>query len=101
MQLSLEQQDVENIVQLLLERLKPLLSSSRSKQAEESIMSVKGIAEYLGVDTSWVYKKVSFNEIPYFKLGKYTKFKKSQIDKWMDGQAVRPVPVLKQIANYR
>ena len=98
--MTLDQTDIENIVQALFERFKPLLAD-RGKQTEDVIFDVKGLAEYLHVETSWVYKSVSLKEIPHFKVGKYTRFKKSRIDKWMDGQEVRPIPALKLVANGR
>jgi len=98
MQVSLDQNDIENIVQTILERIKPLLSDRGKQTEDEPLFDVKGLADYLGVDKSWVYKKVSLKEIPHIKLGKYPRFKKSQIDKWLDGQVVRPIPALKRVA---
>lgn len=92
MRLELEPQDLENIAMKVAEILKPLLASMSGKHADDTIFDVQGVANYLGVSPSWVYKKVSFKEIPYSKVGRHTKFRKSQIDKWMEKQSLRAVP---------
>jgi len=45
-------------------------------------MSVEELAEYLGVDLQTV--KDFFPPPPSFKLGKFEKYKKTEIDKWVD-----------------
>jgi excisionase family DNA binding protein len=100
MQVALDQNDIESIAEALFKRIKPLLSD-RGTREEEVIFDVEGVAEYLHVDKSWVYKKVSLKEIPYFKIGKYPRFKKSHIDKWIDSQVVRPIPATKQVTFNR
>ncbi len=45
-------------------------------------MSVDELAEYLGVDLQTV--KDFFPPPPSFKLGKFEKYKKTEIDKWVD-----------------
>lgn len=100
MKIELEPQDIEAIVDKVIERLKPLLSGN-GKQDADVIFTPDTLAEYLQVDTSWVYKQVSLKTIPYFKSGKYTRFKKSVIDKWIEAQTVRPILTLKLVKNSR
>ena len=50
-----------------------------------------GMADYLKVDSSWVYKRVCENKIPYVKLGKYNRFRKSAIDRWLELGMVKSV----------
>ena len=45
-------------------------------------MSMDELAEYLGVDLQTV--KEFFPPPPSFKLGKFEKYKKTEIDKWVD-----------------
>ena len=72
------------------ERLKPMLAKAVGPQ-DYTIFDVEGLARYLSVETSWVYKQVSLREIPYFKTGKYTRFRKKDIDRWIESQMVKPV----------
>jgi excisionase family DNA binding protein len=92
---ELELQDINSIAQRVAELLKPILSGN-NKVKEDVIFTPETLAKYLQVNTSWVYKQVSLKSIPYFKSGKYTRFKKSAIDKWIETQTVRPAvrPIL-------
>jgi len=93
-ELTLPEELVEQLADRLTERLKPVLAGNVKRPDDEVIFDVHGLAEYLKVDASWVYKKVSLKEIPHFHAGKYPRFKKSQIDKWIESQTVRPLPPL-------
>ena len=101
MKTELEKQDIEAIALRIADILKHMFSKNERFVAEDKIFNKKELANYLGVKESWVDKKVSFKEIPYFKAGKYPKFKKSQIDKWIDSQTVKPIPPLRGIKNVR
>jgi excisionase family DNA binding protein len=91
MKTELEHNDIELIAQQLADKLKPLLCNS-PKQIEDTVFDVKGLAQYLKVGVPWVYNQVHLKTIPYFKVGKYTRFKKSVIDKWIEEATVKPIP---------
>lgn len=46
-------------------------------------LNVQQLAEYIDMSISYVYKKVSLKQIPYYKLGSRTLFEISEIDKWV------------------
>ena len=98
MKMELELADVMAVSSTVVESLKPLLCACSGKKSEDSNLGVKDLAIYLGVNQSWVRKKVALKEIPYFKCGKYNRFRKSAIDRWIEAETVRPIPPLK-IAN--
>ena len=51
-------------------------------------MSVDDIAEYLGVSKDTVYSWVASKGMPGFKVGRFWKFKKEDVDTWVrDGGA--------------
>lgn len=99
MRLELESDDIEAIAQRVLDVLKPLLSKARISSHEDDIMCVHDLCTYLQVDESWVYKQVSLKSIPFFKAGKYTRFRRSKIDRWIEENSVKPVsePTLKVV----
>ena len=100
MKSELEPRDIEAIAQKVVELIKPLLSNSRKQEPEaESIFTVETLAKYLQVDQGWVYKQVCLKTIPYFKNGKYTRFRKGDIDRWISSQTVKPFPSLKIVKN--
>ncbi len=93
MKTLLEKEDISAIAAEVAELLKPLLKgASLFNAGDDVIFDVQGLANYLKVEPSWVYKQVSHKAIPYFKNGKYTRFKKSIIDKWIEKQTVKPIP---------
>lgn len=94
MKTELEREDIEAIADKVIEKLKPLIAGN-GKDEKDIIFTPETLAKYLQVDTSWVYKQVSLKTIPYFKSGKYTRFRKSVIDKWIESQTVRPISTLR------
>jgi excisionase family DNA binding protein len=54
------------------------------KQPNENYISLDEAAEYLGVKTSTVRAWIKSNNMPAHKIGgKLWKFKRSEIDKWV------------------
>jgi hypothetical protein len=51
----------ERIAQRVIKALKPLLNG---KAEDDTILTVKGLAEYLTVSDQWVYERVRHHEIP-------------------------------------
>ncbi|PIP68069.1 MAG: DNA-binding protein [Candidatus Omnitrophica bacterium CG_4_9_14_0_2_um_filter_42_8] len=47
-------------------------------------MTVKEIAEYMGVHPMTIYKYVQDGEIPAFKIGASWRIRRDSIKKWMD-----------------
>ena len=74
---------IDAIVEKVVERLKPLLYNSRDSKDNE-LMTVDEVADYLKVKTSWVYEKVHTRQIPFQKAGRFPRFRKKNIDKWLD-----------------
>ncbi|HVO60847.1 MAG TPA: helix-turn-helix domain-containing protein [Terriglobales bacterium] len=51
------------------------------------VMNIRQASQYLGVSPDTLYKYVSEERIPAFKLGNRWKFKKSLLDSWMENQS--------------
>ena len=99
MKTELEQKDIQAIAHKVVEMIKPLLDCNGKDKSDDVIFDVPGLAKYLQVDESWAYKQVSLKTIPYFKAGKYTRFRKTAIDRWIDKESVRPIPPLRLVSN--
>lgn len=80
MKTILDQEDVEVIAQRVADIIKPLLSAK--KEEGEPFFDVTALAEYLHIDESWIYQQVHLRKIPFYKLGKYVRFRKSEIEQW-------------------
>ena len=50
----------------------------------KQVMTVKEIAEYMGVHPMTIYKYVQDGKIPAFKIGASWRIRKDSIKKWMD-----------------
>ena len=94
MKTELEKADIEAIAAEVLERIRPLLKHSATKE-DDKIFDVKGLASYLQVAETWVYNQVALNGIPFFKCGKYTRFRKADIDSWIGENTVKVVSLSK------
>jgi excisionase family DNA binding protein len=52
------------------------------------VMNIRQASQYLGISPDALYKYVSEETIPAFKLGNRWKFKKSILDSWMENQSL-------------
>jgi excisionase family DNA binding protein len=91
---------IEAIAQRVVATLRPLLV--RKLDTPDDILTVDQLAVYLGIGKQRVYEAVSRNTIPYFKVGKSLRFKKSAVDKWIESKSVpvasprfRPLGIVK------
>ena len=56
---------------------------------EETLLRVEDVARMLSVDESWVYghlRKRARDNLPGFKLGKYWRFRREDIEEWVERQ---------------
>ena len=93
MKLELEINDINAIAKQVCELLKPYLNGNGTK--DDSVLDPGQLAAYLNIPKSKVYKAVSDNTLPYFKVGKYLRFSKSAIDKHISKKTVKPQPFTK------
>lgn len=49
---------------------------------EQAYLTVKEVAQYLGMKTSTVYARVP--EIPHYRIGNLIRFRKEDVDAWME-----------------
>ena len=65
---------------------------ANTKEKDDAIFDIEGLAKYLNVTNQWCYDAVAKKTIPYFKVGRYNRFRKVAIDKWIEGQSMPVVP---------
>jgi excisionase family DNA binding protein len=92
MQSTLEKNDIELIAEAVFQKLKPLLKVANKKAEGDIFFTVDQLAEYLNVKKCWIYRRTSEQNIPFHKRGRYVRFKKSEIIKWLEEQKVNPLP---------
>ena len=84
MRTELEDKDIQAIAQEVAKVLKLLFKDNGKAGKDDNLLTVDGLADYLGVSKRWVYERVHLKEIPYAKVGKFPRFRKSKIDRWLD-----------------
>ena len=73
---------INDIAERVVEQITPLLRQN-SKSSDNELMNVNEVASYLKVKESWVYEKVHKREIPFYKAGKFPRFRRKHIDIWL------------------
>jgi excisionase family DNA binding protein len=53
----------------------------------KEVMNIREASQYLGISPDTLYKYVSLERIPAFKLGNRWRFKKTVLDEWMEIQS--------------
>ncbi|MBA2248580.1 MAG: helix-turn-helix domain-containing protein [Chitinophagaceae bacterium] len=67
----------------------------------EILMNVKDVARFLKVETAFVYTACNKGEIPFLKIGKLYKFKKTDVLKWLEKEKNnKPVDVEAYVNSY-
>ena len=89
-ELTLSPELVDQISDKVIEKLKPVISSI-NKDNDDVILDVSGLAKYLGVSETWIYERTHFKEIPHLKIKGHLRFRKKDIDKWLNSCSVPPV----------
>ena len=84
MLIELEDRDIEKIADRILQELKSLLNKTRKD--DDVIFDVDGLSRYLKVSKTWIYERTHLNEIPHYKLGRFPRFRRSEIDKWLNSK---------------
>ena len=51
---------------------------------DEKLMTVQEVADYLHLNKYTIYRMVKKRTIPAYKVAKQWRFKKSEIDKWIE-----------------
>jgi len=57
---------------------------------EKEFLDIADLSQYLNLKESTIYAKVEGGILPHYRIGRLIRFKKSEIDHWMEGQ--RSIP---------
>jgi excisionase family DNA binding protein len=95
-ELNIPPELVSAIVDGVVARLKPILSGLQTKPSHvDDLMGVAEVCKYLGgVSRDWIYQRTAGNEIPFVKVGRMIKFRRSDIDHWLSTRSVPAVSPL-------
>jgi len=90
-EITLPDDVIKAIARDISSEIRGIIQSDKKVQ-DGTIFDIEGLAKYLNVTTQWCYDAVSKKTIPYFKVGRYNRFKKAAVDKWIESQGVPVVP---------
>jgi excisionase family DNA binding protein len=66
----------------------------------QEFFSIQDLSRHLGIKTSTLYVMVEERSIPHYRVGKLIRFKRSEIDAWMEGNkrdCVAPEKVARKV----
>ena len=79
MQSTLEKEDLTAMAKEFSKLLVPLFKKTKQGSGKDTILNLKELSEYLNVPDTWVYRQTCEHNIPYYKLGRYLRFKNGTI----------------------
>lgn len=65
---------------------------------KEQLLSVRDICEYFGTGRDTIYKWINTGGLPAYRLGRLWKFKKKEVDRWLNKSLVNKS---KQISSFQ
>jgi excisionase family DNA binding protein len=66
---------------------------------EDRLLDIDQLSSYLSIKKSSLYAKVERNEIPHFKIGNLLRFRKEDIDAWLEKSKVEVEDLGKEAAR--
>ena len=61
-------------------------------------LTIQQVADYLNINTSSLYSKIS--EIPHFRIGRLLRFKKSEINAWIETKR-EDIPHVRRMRSHK
>jgi excisionase family DNA binding protein len=101
---KLDAEDIELIINGVADKVLVMLSSGQidllkskitntpvtaSAATLNDIMDIPGVAEYLGVSKRFINQAVKERNLPFFKVGRLTKFRRSEVDEHISRRAIK------------
>ncbi len=73
----------ESVSEKVLDRLKPFFQSRVGSKGPTGLLTVDELSRLLGVPKSKIYNMVHLKKIPYVKVGQALRFRRKDIDTWL------------------
>jgi len=51
----------------------------------KEFLSIDDVSQYLGIKRSTLYRRVESREIPFYRFGRLIRFRKADVDQWIEG----------------
>jgi len=86
-ELTLPTELVDLIADKVIEKIKPIIAQNGNHE-DDIVFDVQRLAEYLNVSKQWIYERSHLKEIPHIKKQGLLRFRKREIDKWLDSDKI-------------
>ena len=90
MEFRLEPSDIDRLADAVTARLLKTQTPNTTPEPDK-LMDIPALMEYLGMSDRWVMQEIAEFRLPYFKIGRYIKFRKTEIDDYLRRCAVAPL----------
>jgi len=74
-------------------RLDQLTDQVSGMQTNSEWMTLDEVCDYLNLSKSSIYKLTMKNGIPFYKLGRILKFKRAEVDEWIESHRVTKLSI--------
>ncbi len=64
---------------------------------QSSYLTIDEASTYTGIKKSTLYAKVEQREVPHYRIGRSIKFKREELDAWMEAHRVECVDTTKEV----
>lgn len=62
----------------------------------DELMTPVEVAGFLRKSRSWVYAACERGEVPHVRIGRDLRFRRAELERWLEAQARKPVATLKE-----
>lgn len=84
--MSPAKQEREQHLRVVPERESEDESASTLLELGDPLIGVEELAAFLAVPATWVYERTSARAIPHFRVGRYIRFRASDVESWLSDQ---------------
>lgn len=92
MEFRLEPEDIDRLADAVTARLLKTQTPKTTPEPDK-LMDIPDLMEYLGMSDRWVRQEIAEFRLPHFKIGRYIKFRKSEIDEHLRRCAVATLQI--------
>jgi len=71
-----------------------------SEAGDSEYLDIQALSGYLGIKVSTLYSLAGNQKIPCYKIGRLVRFKKSDIDLWMEGHRKECMDIAKEAKKF-
>jgi len=71
----------------------PCMTEQKNQWGE--FLSVQDFSRYLSIKVATAYSLVEKKEVPHYRIGRLIRFKRSEIDEWMEGNRMESLDLKK------